>query len=291
MLTRTDASLELHSDDGELSARFVRGVGMLGCSLRHRGKELLGAGGIPILHPWANRLGGWRYEVGDRRVALDRHSPLIVTDDNGLPIHGTLMGSKLWEVESSDDGVTAQLDYGADDALLDAFPFPHLLQLAIRLRGRTLEVRTTVIATGPDPVPLAFGFHPYFRLPDVRREDWEVTLPERDELVLGADQLPTGATVHRPGERGRLGARTFDHLFRPLRSPAHFALAGGGRRIAVEMGSGYPFAQVFAPPTEDVVCFEPMTAPVNALRTRRDLRFAAPFGHAAATFSVTVDGE
>src|SRR4051812_35097588 len=286
MLTRTEAPLELHSADGELSVRFEPGAGMVGCSLRHRGEELLGAGGIPILHPWANRLGAWRYEAGGRPVALDRHSPLIATDDNGLPIPGTLMGSPPWGGEATDDGVTAQLDYGADDALLDAFPFPHLLQLAIRLRGRTLEVRTTVIATGPDPVPLAFGFHPYFRLPDVPREDWEVTLPERDELVLGADQLPTGETLHRPGERGRLGARSFDPLFRPRRSPAHFALAGGGRHVVVEMGAGYPFAQVFAPHSEDVVCFEPMTAPVNALATGHDLRFAAP--RADATFRVSV---
>src|SRR3954468_12501830 len=170
MLTRIAAPPELHSADGELSARFEPGAGMLGCALRHRGQELLGAGGIPILHPWANRLDGLRYEAGGRRVALDPHSPLAATADNGLPIHGTLMGSKSWEVEATDDGVTAQLDYGADDALLAAFPFPHLLRLAIGLRGRTLEVRTTVIATGPDPVPLAFGFHPYFRLPGVQRE-------------------------------------------------------------------------------------------------------------------------
>src|SRR3954447_11842083 len=106
MLTPPEAPLELHSDDGELSARFAPGAGMFGCSLRHRGEELLGAGGIPILHPWANRLEGWRYEVGGRRVALDRHSPLIASDDNGMPIHGTLLGSKLWEVEDTDDGVT-----------------------------------------------------------------------------------------------------------------------------------------------------------------------------------------
>jgi aldose 1-epimerase len=286
MLTRTEAPLELHSDGGELSARFVPGAGMLGCSLRHRGEELLGAGGIPILHPWANRLDGWSYEVAGRRVALDRHSALIATDDDGLPIHGTLMGSRHWEVAATDDGVTAELDYGAHDELLAAFPFPHRLRLAIRLRHRTLEVRTTVIATGPDPVPLAFGFHPYFRLPGISREQWEVTLPQRHELVLGRDQLPTGTSVARAAERGPLGARTFDHLFRPHRSPARFALAGGGRRLVVEMGEGYPFAQVFAPRELDVVCFEPMTAPVNALATGEDLRFAAP--RAGATFRVAV---
>ena len=55
------------------------------------------------------------------------------------------------------------------------------------------------------------------------------------------------------------------------------------------MGSGYRYAQVFAPPDADVVCFEPMTAPVDALATGSDLRFVAPFSRACATFSVHVD--
>ena len=59
---------------GELEATFHPELGMVGSSLRHRGEELLGqrgglakyasAGssfGIPLLHPWANRLGSWEY--------------------------------------------------------------------------------------------------------------------------------------------------------------------------------------------------------------------------------------
>jgi aldose 1-epimerase len=291
MLTRTDAPLDLHA--GDLTARFEPAAGMLGCSLLHRGEQLLGAGGIPILHPWANRLERWSYEAAGRCVVLDRHSPLIQTDDNGLPIHGALFGSRLWRAAAAPDGagLVAELEYGAHDELLAVFPFAHRLTLDVRLRERALEVTTTVTATGPSPVPLAFGFHPYFRLPGVAREDWRVALPDRDELVLDDAQLPTGDTLARKAEDAPLGERTFDHLFRPESTPARFALSGGGRRIVVEMGDDYPFAQVFAPPAEDVVCFEPMTAPVNALRTGRDLRFVAPFGRAAATFSVTVTDE
>ena len=47
---------------------------------------------------------------------------------------------------------------------------------------------------------------------------------------------------------------------------APFVLAGGGRRIELVFEEGYPYAQVFAPPDDDVVCFEPMTAPTDALR-------------------------
>jgi galactose mutarotase-like enzyme len=290
MSVNVSAPLELHSESGDLTARFDPAAGMLGCSLSHRGAELLGAAGIPVLHPWANRLGGWSYEVAGRRVALDRYSPLIQTDDNGLPIHGATIGPGLWRAAVAPDGrsLTAELEYGVHDELLAVFPFAHRLTLDAHLRGPTLQVTTTVTATGPSPVPLSFGFHPYFRLPDVAREDWRVELPERDELVLDAAQLPSGEVVRREAETGPLGDRVFDHLFRPCRTPARFALAGGGRRIVVEMGAGYPFAQVFAPVSEDVVCFEPMTAPVDALRTGRDLRFVPPFGRASATYRVTV---
>ncbi|HEY3019595.1 MAG TPA: aldose 1-epimerase, partial [Solirubrobacteraceae bacterium] len=277
------AALELGSGDGELVARFTPHAGMVGCSLRHRGEELLAPGGIPILHPWANRLSDWGYEVAGRRVVLDRRSPLLRSDDNGLPIHGALHESALWQAHSDGDGaLRAELDYGAHDDLLAAFPFRHGLELSVRLRGPTLAVTTTVTATGGAPVPLSFGFHPWFRLPGVPRAEWEVELPDRHELVLDRLQLPTGQTIRRPAERGPLGERTFDDLFRPLDVPARFALAGGGRRIVVEMGSGYPYAQVYAPPDADVVCLEPMTAPVNALTTGSGLRFVAPFARASA---------
>ena len=65
---------------GDLRADFLPGRGMLGASLCHRGEELLGrvedlegsirtgtTCGIPILHPWANRLDGLRYAAAGGR--------------------------------------------------------------------------------------------------------------------------------------------------------------------------------------------------------------------------------
>src|SRR3954452_7756022 len=86
---------------GDLEARFAPGAGMVGCSLRDCGEELLGLRGgvedylargqkfgIPLLHPWANRLGAWDYEVAGKAVELDRDSKLLRPDEHGLPIHG-----------------------------------------------------------------------------------------------------------------------------------------------------------------------------------------------------------
>jgi galactose mutarotase-like enzyme len=65
-----------------------------------------------------------------------------------------------------------------------------------------------------------------------------------------------------------------------------FALSGGGRRIEVAFEQGYGFAQVYAPDVEDVICFEPMTAPADALR--HSPATVAPGESFAARFSVSV---
>ncbi|HWT49215.1 MAG TPA: aldose 1-epimerase, partial [Mycobacterium sp.] len=66
-----------------------------------------------------------------------------------------------------------------------------------------------------------------------------------------------------------------------------FAVSGGGRRLEVRFEQGYPAAQIFAPLAEDVVCFEPMTAPTDALR-RGGYRCAHPGEPAIAQFSIRV---
>jgi aldose 1-epimerase len=264
---------------GDLEATFAPERGMLGTSLRHRGAELLDrTGGIPLLHPWANRLTGLRVD-----------SPLLQRDEHGLPIHGLLMGWPHWELPVvSTDRLRARLDFGAHPELLAAFPFPHELELDVALRLDALTVTTTVTATGDVAVPVSFGYHPYLRLPGVPRAAWEIGFPARRHLVADERLIPTGAVDPQPAERFRLGARTFDDGYDGLRTGAAFTVAGGGRRIVVRFERGYPVGQVFAPAGEPFICFEPMTAPTNALHSGDGLRRVAPEDRFTAAFSIAV---
>ena len=276
---------------------------MVGCSLRHRGVELLGLGrglgaylaegavfGIPLLYPWANRLGAWNYEAAGRRVVLDRASPLLHGEEHCLPIHGALAATSDWQVTGrGEDWLTAELDFAAHADLLAVFPFPHVLALAIDLAPGALRVATTVTATGDRPVPVSFGFHPYLSPLGEDRAKWIVELPARTELMLDERSLPSGAAQARPAELFVLGDRTFDDLFAVPASPARFSVTGGGRRMTVELTSGYPYAQIFAPPGQPVICFEPMTAPIDALRSHDGLRTVAPGQSVQASFMLAVD--
>jgi aldose 1-epimerase len=305
MATAIDPRLvELAAPEGDLTATFATHAGMVGCSLRHHGEELLGLGGgleayldrgavfgIPLLYPWANRLSGWRYEACGRRVELDRRSPLLHGDEHALPIHGALAAASSWRVaDRGQSSLTAELDFGAHPELLAVFPFPHVLELAFRLEGGALTVDTTVTAGRESAVPLSFGFHPYLAPPGAAREEWWVELPARTALELDSFGLPTGGTTELAAEAFALGSRTYDDLF-AVTPGASFSVAAGGRRATVELTSSYRYAQVFAPPDQPVICFEPMTAPVDALRSHDGLRSVPAGGRASATFAVRIDDQ
>jgi galactose mutarotase-like enzyme len=187
----------------------------------------------------------------------------------------------------SESELTAEVDFGADPRLLASFPYPHVLTVAVRLAERTLTVRTTVTATGDTAVPLCFGFHPYLRLPDVPRGEWIIETPPLRHLRLDERGLPNGETESQLAKEEPLGDKAFDDAYDQVCDGAVFAVSGGGRRLEVHFERGYPAAQIFAPLAEDVVCFEPMTAPTDALR-RGGYRCARPGEPAVTQFCICV---
>lgn len=296
---------ELVSPEG-LVASYAPRAGMVCFSLHSGDAELLGQRkglanyaksggtmGIPLLHPWANRLSRMGYRLGDVEVEIPADSPLIHDDGQGLPIHGLLGGFDGWQVEdcSADADaarLTARIDFGTHGDLMALFPFAHELRMDVALRGPSLDVRTTLRATGDRAVPVAFGYHPYFQLPDLPRSAWELTLPVRRRARLDARCLPTGETEPAQVKPGPLGDTVYDDLFPELEPEPSFVLSGGGRRIQVAFGDTYGVGVVYAPADDDVVCFEPMTAPTNPFEGGAELRWVEPGASFAADFSVTV---
>jgi aldose 1-epimerase len=272
----------------DLEATFEPRAGMAGTSLRHRGDELLGGDGIPLLYPWANRLAGFEYSVLGKHVELASDSPLISLDDRGLPIHGLLLGWSGWEVEETDSGLSAALDFRAHGDLLRFFPFPHELRIDVGVVGSTLTISTTVNANQGAPVPVSFGFHPYFRLPGASRREWVIEIPVGERLVLDDKMIPTGAREPARALDGPLGDRSFDDGFASRAPGRPFVAEGAGRRLEVSFDERFPFAQVYSPPGAEFICFEPMTAPTNALTTGEDLAVVEPGGSFSATWSITV---
>lgn len=283
LATMADERVELAA--GELEATLsIAGPTFAVVSLRHHGVELLLApeelppgyrlhgvlAGITLMHPWAGRLSRDRFEVGGVEVVLPADAPEVSRDPvSGAPLHG-LRSRGAWSLvteSASESGVadgtraTATLDWAAHPELLARFPFPHELLVEAELRADGLELTVELRPTGDVAVPVAFGWHPFARLPGAPRAAWRVTLPD--------------------GTRTTLGARAFDDGYGGIADGAALRVADGERELRCELLEGFPVAQLFAPLDADVISLEPMTAPVDALVSGVGL----PLAHPGTTFA------
>lgn len=246
-------------------------------SLQHNGDELLmsadelperyvvhgRSAGITLMHPWANRLSRDRFQAQLFEARVDTE-PGLRRDAGGLPIHGLAAEPGAWELHGPEDTLAlARLERDASPG----FPFPHIVEVRFELEPSRLVVETTLRATTDEPVPLLLGWHPYMSLHGIARSRFQLALPPRLHHALDDRMLPTGDVLYEPAEVAPLGTRTFDDHYSGLAGGTVMALAGGGRVVRLVLSRGFPHAQVFAPPDADVVAFEPMCAPIDALVT------------------------
>ncbi len=291
-----------HVQRHSTSAEFLVALGMLGVSFDDDGEVLLalprsiddyldgGATGMPLLHPYANRLGhrefdayGARFDVRDAK-----------RDRNGLPIHGAMHGRpfELDEVQSHPERAVAATSFRFDDPkLLRGFPFPHELRIIVALGERRISVQTQVHNTGDRPMPVSFGWHPFFTLPARPRADWTLRIPPCRRHVLDDHMLPTGETEEQPEDRSPIGTHTYDDHF-DLGDDRVFEIASPERTLRIEFDEHYPHAQIYLPAPDwplagDFVCIEPMVARTNAL-VAQTAPTVAPDATFSATFTVRV---
>jgi galactose mutarotase-like enzyme len=266
---------------------------MTGVSLRCQGAEHLAlpggldalrAGrttGLPLLAPWANRLSQHRYRAAG--VEVDLAGRRLTVDQNGLPIHGLLVGRDGWSVDrlatrGNNASLRASIDVDAPE-----FPFPHRIDVTATVRDSQLRIETTISALGRRSVPVAFGWHPYLRLPGAQRSQWLLRLPARVHRVLDARGIPNGAVHRERAEADPVGPRAFDDLYGLGRDRRLAFQADDGHSVELHCDRNYPFAQVWVPKGRPFAALEPMAAPTNALVTgdtpmvRRGEPFTATF--------------
>jgi len=290
-------TIELSDAAREASLAIVPGIGNMAYRWCVRGTELLwfpfdslrafaekpALCGVPLLAPWANRLDGDGYWANGRRYLLNPELGNIRRDANQKPIHGLLNFSHLWQpVEAASDAQSAwavsRLEFARHPALMAQFPFAHTLTMTHRLKDGALEVETQIENHSSDAMPVALGYHPYFRLL-APREQCRVHLAAREHLLLNSLVMPTGE--HEPvrfADPHPLSAGPLDDVFTGLicdsDGRARFWVEGGGHRLTVEYGPKYTVAVVYAPEGKDFICFEPMAAVTNAFNLAHDGKYA-----------------
>lgn len=296
-----------------VEAVVVPGAGMNLVSLKVDGREHLAmplplaefmaterTGGVPLLYPWANRLRGDRYDFEGRTVDLST-LPHLKRDGAGLPMHGLLLRHAGWTLETRVSGATATvegvIDWTADEALMQAFPFPHRLRVAWTI-GEDAEgvhaTSTLVVEPEDEPVPVAAGWHPYLAPPAANRDELAIAGPELRRIPLDPRGLPelddAGRLEDGPVESldGPLADRTWDTLFQAPSGGFRFTVAGAHTSITIDGGEAWRSLQVYAPAGSMFACVEPMFAPTASLSTGSGCLVAQPHHSLRGSFTLSV---
>jgi aldose 1-epimerase len=236
----------------------------------------------PLLAPWANRLEKLGYTFDGKSYVVNPDLKNIRTDNHGLPIHGLISFSPLWQVvDVAADGngahVTSRLEFWRYPSLMAQFPFAHTLEMTYRLSHASLQVETAIRNQSLERMPISIGYHPYFNLHDAPRDQWTVHLGARKHLILSDKLLATGETksMDLPDQftlAGRVIDDGFYDLIRDSDGHAHFSVQGKAERSDVTYGPKYTDNVTYAPAGKEFICFEPMAAMTNALNSGHALQ-------------------
>lgn len=263
--------------------------------------------GIPLLAPWANRLDEAAFYANGRRYAFDLSLGNVRA---AIPIHGFLQTTDQWrvvEVKATARAawVTSRLEVFRTPAWLKQWPFAHTIEITHRLQDGVLEVQTTITNLSAEPMPVAIGFHPYFRLTDAPRDEWTIAVGARTRWLLADNKVPTGETqpieqfMPNPGAVP-LEAYNLDDVFGDLvrdkpRGRATMSVMGKSQRLDVTIGPRYRATVIYAPAGRPFICFEPMAGITNALNLAhkglyKDLQSVPPRGTWQESFWVKPSG-
>jgi aldose 1-epimerase len=230
----------------------------------------------PKLSPFPCRIPNGVYHFEDREYQF-RH---LFSD--GTAIHGLLYDKPFTITAENADGaamVAMEYDYNNVDP---GYPFRYTCLVRYELHpGSDLEVTTTVTNTGDSVIPIADGWHPYWRLGG-SANDWQLQF--HSEAIVDFDDrlVPTGGLTEyglfstaRP-----LGDSFLDNCFvlKPELVSAACELynPATGLRVAFFPEPSYPYLQIYTPPTRDSIAVENLSGAPDCFNNKMGLVLLQP---------------
>jgi aldose 1-epimerase len=242
-------------------------------------------GGIPFLAPWADLLDEQAFWANHKRYGFNMSLGNI---RGAMPIHGLLINSPFWEVEevaadAHSAHVTSRLQFWKYPDLMAQWPFAQEYEVTYSLADGVLEVKTTITNLSADPMPVVIGFHSFFQIPGIPRDEWVANLSARTHVVADETKIPTGEM--RPLDipnplplRGQNLDDGFTDLQRDADGRAHFSIAAGGMKVETLFGPKYHVATIYLPPSPDLsrefICFEPLAAIIDGVNLARQGKYS-----------------
>jgi aldose 1-epimerase len=233
-------------------------------------KKITG-GGNPLLFPSVGRT--WDRSSGEPVQGSYR----IYGHDKTyfMPSHGILFLSQWHKSDESRDAdsITAIYDLTIPDKVKEEnYPFDVAFSHKFTLKPESVELEATITNVGDTPAPVAFGYHPYFKISNPQREGVEVRLPVTKHLMLTKDTvLLTGESEDTNGVVQLQPDIYYDNAFsNPTGTRMSLIDRRAGHTIHVDFDEKLELFFLYSPDDSDFVCIEPWTRGLGAYEYLRN---------------------
>ena len=229
------------------------------------------------LSPWPCRLNRGQYRFNGQHYQVQR----MFTD--GTALHGLLFDQPFEIVEERTDADAASVllehQYNGYDP---GYPFPYTCRVRYTLRTQgSLEVETTVVNTGNEDIPVADGWHPYFKLGG-KLNSWELYFDSRGMLEFDKRLIPTGRII--PYDRFNNGAAIEDvkmdncFLLNMADGKAVCTVRNPANKVTVSLfpSGAYPYLQIFIPDHRESIAIENLSSAPDCFNNGRGLLVLPP---------------
>jgi aldose 1-epimerase len=227
------------------------------------------------LVPYSNRIGYAKFRWGGQTISI---APNFAPEPHAL--HG-IGWTMPWQI----DEVAAHCCVLSIEHLANEhWPFAFSASQHFELTDSALKITATATNHEAQPVPLAFGHHPYFD-----RNGASLRFHADAVLMNGADGLPSESILpdrqYDFTQGDIVAGRDIDHCY--TRWDGHAEIRWEGRPLALEIRADMQAAVVYIPAEGQDFCFEPVPHVNNAIN-RPELSPSMPIAEPGATFTSTV---
>jgi galactose mutarotase-like enzyme len=211
-------------------------------------------GGNPVLFPSPGKLSNDRFAWDGKSGSMKQHG---------------VARNMSWEVVDT-SATSATLRTKSDETTRAQFPWDFVLTTRYSAEGSKLRIAHDVENASADPMPFAYGFHPYFFVPDADKA--RVSIPTAatkawDNVAKKVIDITAPIDLAKP----EVDLHLVDHG----KTEASLVLADG-KRIVVRGSIEYNVWVVWTVAGKDYVCLEPWTAGGSALNHGDGLVVLAP---------------
>lgn len=233
----------------------------------------------PKLSPFPCRIRDGRYRFEGREYRFQH----LFGDGNA--IHGLLYDRPFSVLEETpadhSAAVTLGYTYKKEDP---GYPFEYDCQVKYILQADgVLEVVTTVTNLDQTVIPIADGWHPYFRLGG-KTDDWNLQFHADAMVEFDSRLVPTGRLLQYDAFAGSrpIGDSFLDNCFslKPDLVSAACELHNPATGLSVSFfpDARYPYLQIYTPRSRDAIAVENLSGAPDCFNNKMGLTLLAP-GH------------